>query len=117
MVEMRRLPLLPIYGTTVNDEKLAEQMLPVLQRVSNNHVSESPLQGASEDFSFYAQATPGLFIFLGITPKDQDPATAAPNHNQNFFVDESALVTGVRAMASMAINFLTNASASSKVSR
>jgi len=107
-----KVTITPIYSTTINDEKLAEQMLPVLQRVSNNQVSESPLQGASEDFSFYAQATPGLFIFLGITPKDQDPATAAPNHNQNFFVDESALITGVRAMASMAINFLVNASAS-----
>jgi amidohydrolase len=107
-----KVNITPIYGTTINDKKLANQMLPVLQRVSNNQVTESPLQGASEDFSFYAQVTPGLFVYLGITPNDQDPATAAPNHNQHFFVDESALVTGVRAMASMAINFLADVSAS-----
>ena len=97
--------IIPNYHATVNNDKLAEQMLPVLKQVTNNHVTTSPLQGASEDFSFYAEATPGLFIFLGITPKDQDPATAAPNHNPHFFVDESALITGVRAMASMAVSF------------
>ena len=58
-----KVTITPIYGTTVNDEKLAEQMLPVLQRVSNNHVSESPLQGASEDFSFYAKLHPAYLSF------------------------------------------------------
>jgi metal-dependent amidase/aminoacylase/carboxypeptidase family protein len=98
----------PIKARLLSMEIVFEQMLPVLKRVSNS-VSESPLQGASEDFSFYTKETPGLFIFLGITPKDQDPATAAPNHNPHFFVDESALVTGIRAMSSMAINYLVNA--------
>jgi amidohydrolase len=104
----------PNYPTTVNDSNLAAQMLPVLKRVNNNLVTVSPLQGASEDFSFYAQAVPGLFIFLGITPKDQDPATAAPNHNPHFFVDETALITGVRAMSSMAINYLVTAATTTK---
>src|SRR5690606_22991366 len=62
--------------------------------------------GAAEDFSFFAQQAPGLYVFLGITPDGQDPATAAPNHNPAFFVDESALVVGTRAMAMMAVNFL-----------
>jgi metal-dependent amidase/aminoacylase/carboxypeptidase family protein len=50
-------------------------------------VSHAPLVGASEDFSFYAKAAPGLFVFLGVTPLDQDPAKAAPNHKPAFFVD------------------------------
>ena len=49
---------------------------------------------------------PGLFVFLGVTKKGEDPATAAPNHNPRFFVEESALIVGVRAMSSMAMNFL-----------
>jgi len=96
-----------MYATTVNNDELARSMRPVLEQASGKPVSVSPLQGASEDFSFYAQAVPGLFVFLGITPKDQDPATAAPNHSPNFFVDEPALVVGVRAMSSMALAFLT----------
>lgn len=95
------------YDVTINDEALAERMLPVLKRAAGGQVTRSSLQGASEDFSFFAQKVPGLFVFLGITPRDQDPATAAPNHNPNFFVDESALVVGARAMGSMAVNFLS----------
>jgi amidohydrolase len=98
----------PMYATTVNDVSLAAAMAPVLQRAADGNVAESPLAGASEDFSFLAQAAPGLYMFLGVTPKDQDPAKAAPNHNPEFFVDEQALVVGVRTMATLAVEFLAS---------
>lgn len=102
--------IVKIYDPTVNNERLAEWAQPVLQRVADGRVSRAPLVGASEDFSFFAEATPGLFIFMGITPRDQDPATVAPNHSPAFFVDESALVIGTRTMASLAVNFLSSQS-------
>ena len=100
------MSIVKIYDTTINNDKLAEWARPILQRVTDGRVSHGPLVGASEDFSFFAQATPGLFIFMGITPRDQDPAKAAPNHSPGFFVDESTLVIGTRTMASLAVNFL-----------
>lgn len=81
--------IVKIYDTTVNDEGLAGRFRLVLERAADGRVSRAQLVGASEDFSFFAEATPGLFIFLGITPPDQDPAKAAPNHTPNFFVDEN----------------------------
>lgn len=96
----------PAYGTTMNDEKLAVQMAPVLARAASGKVATSPLVGASEDFSFFARQVPGLYFFLGVTPDGQDPATAAPNHNPKFFVDESALVVGARALSGLTIQFL-----------
>jgi amidohydrolase len=98
----------PMYATTVNDAALAAAMAPALKRAADGNVAEAPLAGASEDFSFLAQAAPGLYMFLGVTPKDQDPAKAAPNHNPKFFVDEAALVVGVRTMATLAADFLTS---------
>jgi amidohydrolase len=95
-----------MYPPTINDEGLAARMRPVLQRAADGHVAEAPPSGATEDFSLFAQAAPGLYVFLGVTPRDQDPATAAPNHNPKFFVDESALVVGTRALASLAVNAL-----------
>ncbi|MGC3976716.1 MAG: amidohydrolase [Nitrospira sp.] len=83
--------IVKIYDTTVNNERLAEWARPVLQRAADGRVSHGPLVGASEDFSFYAQVTPGLFIFMGITPRDQDPAKAAPNHSPGFFVERECL--------------------------
>jgi amidohydrolase len=94
------------YDVTVNDEALTERMVPVLMRAADNNVAQAPLAGASEDFSFFAQQAPGLYVFLGVTPHDQDPAKAAPNHNPRFFVDESALVVGTRTLAFLAVNFL-----------
>ena len=106
--------IISVYNVTINNEALARRMLPVLRRAADGKVASSPLQGASEDFSFYAAATPGLFVFLGITPDGQDPAKAAPNHNPSFFVDEKALVVGVRAMSSMAMSYLTAPPANQK---
>jgi amidohydrolase len=96
-----------MYDMTVNSEQLAALMAPVLARAADGQVAQAPLAGASEDFSYFAKEVPGLYVFLGVTPRDQDPAKAAPNHNPNFFVDERALVVGVRAMASLAVNFLS----------
>lgn len=102
-----RISISKMYDTTVNDEALAEQMAAVVNRAADGQVAEAPLVGASEDFSFFAKDVPGLYLFLGVTPRDQDPAEAAPNHNPQFFVDEGALVIGVRTMASLAVNFLS----------
>ncbi|RJG21405.1 amidohydrolase [Massilia cavernae] len=97
----------PKYGVTVNQKALADRMQPVLERAADGRVAVAPLVGASEDFSYFAQQVPGLYLVLGVTPDGQDPAKAAPNHSPKFFVDESALVVGVRAMAMMAADFLT----------
>ncbi len=94
------------YDLTINDEPLTDKMLPSLRWAANDDVVRSPLIGAAEDFSFFAKEVPGLFFFLGITPRDQDMAKAAPNHNPGFFVDESALIVGVRAMAVVATDYL-----------
>ena len=83
-------------------------MASVLKRAADGKVAEASLAGASEDFSYFAEAAPGLYAFLGVTPPDQDPATAAPNHSPNFFVDERALVVGVRALGFLAVDFLNS---------
>jgi len=101
------VPITKMYDTTVNNEALTAKMVPVLKRAADGRVTQAPLVGASEDFSFFAKQVPGLYVFLGVTPRDQDPAKAAPNHNPKFFVDEESLVLGTRTMASLAVNYLS----------
>ena len=60
---------------------------------------------AAEDFLFYADKVPGLFLFVGVTPPDQ-MASAASNHSPRFYVDEGALPTGARALAHLAADYL-----------
>ena len=62
-----------MYDTTVNNEALTGRMLPVLERAADGRIRRSLPVGASEDFSFFAQEAPGLFVFLGVTPEGQDP--------------------------------------------
>ncbi|WP_133408377.1 amidohydrolase [Parashewanella tropica] len=96
------------YPVTVNNPELVKQMRPVLESVvgKGNLIEPSLITGA-EDFSYYALETPGLFFFLGVTPKDQDLSKVAANHSPSFYVDESALKLGVEAMTSLAIANLT----------
>jgi len=95
------------YPVTVNDAELTALMLPTLQRAAGaEQVMLIPKVSGSEDFSFFQHVVPGLFFFVGVTPQGQDPLAVAPNHSPRFFVDETALALGVRAMAHVACDFL-----------
>ena len=94
-------------GVTVNDVALTERMAPTLQRVAGaDKVAIAKQTTTAEDFALFEQKVPGMFFFLGIVPKGQDASKAAPNHSPRFFVDEAALVPGIRAMASLAVDYL-----------
>jgi amidohydrolase len=94
------------YPVTSNDAKLTAKMLPTLERVAPGKVKESELITGAEDFTYYQRQVPGLFFFLGITPPDQ-VGKAAANHSPLFFADERALPTGVRALANLAVDYMT----------
>ena len=94
------------YPVTANDPKLTAKMLPTLERVAPGKVKESELITGAEDFTFFQRQAPGLFMFLGITPPEQ-VGQAPANHSPLFFADEKALPTGVRALANLAVDYLS----------
>jgi amidohydrolase len=95
---------------TYNDPALTERMSATLKRVAGTDaVSVGPPTTTSEDFSLFEQKVPGFFFFLGVTPKDADPANVASNHSPRFFADEAALPTGVRLLANLAVDYLQSA--------
>jgi amidohydrolase len=101
--------VIELYDPLVNNDKVTARMAPVLERAADGDVIVAERSGASEDFSFFLNEIPGMFFNLGIVPKDQDPGKAAPNHSSNFYVDDKALVVGVRALASVTVNYLAAA--------
>jgi amidohydrolase len=95
------------YPVTINHPDLTERMAPTLKRVAGaENVRIGPLTGTAEDFSFFQQKVPGMFFFLGVTPKDRDAKTAPQNHSPLFYADERALPVGVRALTNLAIDYL-----------
>ncbi|MFK8052329.1 MAG: amidohydrolase [Woeseiaceae bacterium] len=94
------------YPVTVNDPGLTARMLPTIRRVAGEQfVVEAPLVTGAEDFSYYALETPGLFLYLGGTPRDQDPLTAPSNHSPLFYVDESTLKVGVNVLTNLVADY------------
>ncbi|MFO1318584.1 MAG: amidohydrolase [Burkholderiales bacterium] len=95
------------YAVTINDPGLTARMLPTLQRVAgaDNVQLRERVMGA-EDFSFFAQRAPGLFVFLGGTPAGQDATKAPTNHSPRFSIDEKALKLGVRTLLHMTTDYL-----------
>jgi amidohydrolase len=93
------------YPVTSNDPALTKRMLPTLERIAPGQVRELQKITGAEDFSFFANRVPGLFVIVGVTPPDQ-MATAASNHSPRFYVDESVLPTGARALAQLAADYL-----------
>jgi amidohydrolase len=92
---------------TFNDPVLSERMAPSLKRVAGNRFSsDGQATTTAEDFSLYQQKVPGLFFFLGVAPEGANPSTIPANHSSKFSPDEGALVTGVRALASVAVDYL-----------
>ncbi|NMK46551.1 amidohydrolase [Achromobacter sp. Bel] len=99
-----------LYNATVNNPALTEQMGSTLRRVAGEgNYGLQPKSTASEDFSFYQEKVPGMFFYLGVTPKGTDVEKAAPNHSPRFYVDESGLINGVRALSNLTIDYMARA--------
>jgi amidohydrolase len=95
------------YDVVVNDPALSDWSVPVLRRVAGeSNVGIVDKVCGAEDFSFYQKVVPGFFFRVGCTPPDRDLASAAPNHSPRLFVDEACLPLGVRALATLAADWL-----------
>jgi amidohydrolase len=101
------IPYSSHYPVTFNDIALTSKMLPSLQRTAGtDKVVLVPAETGAEDFSFYQQKAPGLFIFLGGLPKGKDSKTAPSHHTPDFFIDESGFKLGVNAMANLTLDYM-----------
>ena len=97
------------YPVTVNDVPLTERMVPTLERVAGkDRVFIGQKITGCEDFAYYQQKVPGFFYFIGITPRGVDRKQSAPNHSPRFFVDESALLLGVRSLAHLTLDYMVS---------
>ena len=90
----------PSYPVTVNDPAEAAFVTATLaaefgpERV----VETAPVMG-SEDFSYFGQAVPACFYFLGAG----DAAHQFPNHHPAFDIDENAMKAGIAAHVAIAL--------------
>lgn len=85
----------PLYPPVINDAGMAELVRSVASNVVETPagiVPECQTMGG-EDMSFFLQAVPGCYFFLGSANRDKD--LAYPHHHPRFDFDETALGMGV----------------------
>tara|TARA_A200000113_G_scaffold208381_1_gene206693 strand:+ start:891 stop:2180 length:1290 start_codon:yes stop_codon:yes gene_type:complete len=95
------------YPITYNDLKLTDQMKKTLFRVAGeNNVKLARASTGAEDFSYFANKVPGFFFRLGGMPTEDHPNKGFSHHTPDFYIDDSGLILGVRAMANLAVDYL-----------
>ena len=92
---------------TYNDPELTALMGPTFVDVAgaaNVNPNIDATTGA-EDFSFFANEIPGLYFRLGGMPKGNDRSKAPSHHTPDFYVDDSGLLLGIKAMSRLVVDY------------
>ena len=95
------------YPITFNDPSLFEKMLPTLKRI-NGQMNFSIIDASTgaEDFSFFQEKVPGLYFYIGGTPKHTDPKTVADHHTPDFYVDSASIPVGIRSLTNLTLDYI-----------
>jgi amidohydrolase len=103
-----KIPYSNHYPVTFNDVALTEKMLPSMQATAGkDHVKLKPPVTGAEDFSFFQEKVPGLFVFLGGMPKGKDHLKAPSHHTPDFYLDESGFILGVKLLSNLTLDYMT----------
>jgi len=98
----------PGYPVTVNDDDFAAFSASTATEVVGTDrviTLPNPVMGA-EDFSYVLHDVPGTMMFLGATPHSENLATAAPNHSNRVYFEESAMQDGIAVYSAVALAHL-----------
>jgi len=103
------LPLDYSYPITYNEPSLMRKMMPVLEQTAGkeNTLLSKAVTGA-EDFSFFQEQVPGLYLFVGGKAKDMPVEQAPGHHTPEFKIDESGMKLGVKLLSNLTLNYMAN---------
>lgn len=96
-----------LYPPVINNEEMAELVRSVATEVIETPVGVVPecQTMGGEDMSFFLQAVPGCYFFLGSANPEKN--LAFPHHHPRFDFDESVLSTGVEIFVRCVERFCT----------
>lgn len=95
------------YPVTYNAPALMQEMLPTINAVAGpGNAQETNAVTGAEDFSFFQEKVPGLYLFVGGMPKGMKPQDAPGHHTPEFAIDESGMKLGVRLYTQMTLDYM-----------
>lgn len=105
------LPLDYNYPITYNDPELSAQMLPTLERTAGKaNVHHSKAVTGAEDFSFFQEKVPGVYLWIGGKPLNVPAEQAPPHHTPDFYVDDAGMKLGVELLTNMTLDYMQHPS-------
>ncbi|XP_066377027.1 IAA-amino acid hydrolase ILR1-like 6 [Miscanthus floridulus] len=95
------------YPPTVNDARMYSHVRRVASQLLGGAAYRDvpPMMGA-EDFSFYSQAVPAGFYYIGV--RNETLGSVHTGHSPYFMIDEDVLPTGAAVHAAIAERFLAD---------
>ena len=94
----------PAYQPLVNEPAFTRRAAEVLKASFPDVDDDMEPNLGGEDFACYLQRVPGLFMFLG--GGNPERGITAMNHSDRFDMDEAVLPTGIKALLTLATDFL-----------
>ena len=93
------------YPATVNHPEMTDLVHEESASVVGEEgVRQAPLMMGAEDFSYFLEAVPGAFWFVG--SQNPERGLVWGHHHPRFDLDEAALAIGMESMANVALRYL-----------
>ena len=93
------------YPPVINNAEAVALLRPFLARaVGEEHVVEPEISMGGEDFAYYLQQVPGVFIFMGT--RNAAKGLTAPHHSPHFAIDEDIFPIAVSVFANVVQGYL-----------
>ncbi|MFK7781842.1 amidohydrolase [Psychroserpens sp.] len=90
---------------TYNNHDLVKDMLPSLRKAAgDDKVIQIKAETIGEDFSYFQEKIPGFYFYLGGMTKGN--TELHPHHTPSFYIDESGLLLGVKALTQITLDYL-----------
>ena len=91
---------------TYNDPALTQLMIPSLQKaIGTKAVGTTNWVTGAEDFSYYGEKAPALFLYYGGMPAGADSTKAPPHHTPDFFISDAKLDNGVKVFCNLVFDY------------
>jgi amidohydrolase len=93
------------YPATVNDPEMTELVRQELAGiVGEEGVIHPPLMMGAEDFSYFLEAVPGAYWFVG--SQNPERGLVWGHHHPRFDLDEAAMAYGIESLVNVALRYL-----------
>jgi amidohydrolase len=90
---------------TINDSVCTKRAVEAIRKVAGEEaLFEVPPVTGADDFAYYSEKIPGVFVFLGAG--NEAKGAIYPQHHEYFNIDEDALETGTALNVQYALDFL-----------